>query len=80
MFKTQYTEEEANELLRWIDTHPSGELDLGEGIYIRDIALFTSQMRAIVQIRYKKTAFAGQLEILSRLKEAYEARAREQAQ
>ena len=72
MFKTSYNEEEANELLAWIDSNPTGEMDLGEGIYIKDIAYFCKQMRAIVQNRHKNHAFAGQMEVLVRLKEAYE--------
>ena len=72
MFKTSYTQEESDELLRWIDTKPTGEMDLGQGIYIKDIAYFCSQMRAIVQNRFKHPAFAGQIEIIVRLKEAYE--------
>lgn len=74
MFKTSYTKEEADELLRWIDTKPTGEIDLGEGIYIKNIAYFVSQMRAIVQNRHKSPAFAGQMEVLVRLKVAYEQR------
>lgn len=76
MFKTSYTKEESEEILRWIDTKPTGELDLGEGIYIKNIAYFVSQMRSIVENRYKNPAFAGQMEIICRLKEAYEQRKR----
>jgi hypothetical protein len=47
-------------------------MDLGDGIYIKDIAYFCKQMRAIVQNRHKNPAFAGQMEVLVRLKEAYE--------
>ena len=72
MFKTSYTQEESEELLRWIDTKPTGEIDLGEGIYIKNIAYFCSQMRSIVEKRYKHPAFAGQMEVIVRLKEAYE--------
>ena len=72
MFKKSYTKEEAEELLRWIDTKPTGTVDLGEGIVIKDIAYFVSQMRSIVKERYMNRAFAGQFEILCRLKEAYE--------
>ena len=72
MFKTSYTKEEAEELLHWMDTKPTGTLDLGEGVVIKDIAFFVSQMRDIVKEPYMNPAFAGQLEILCRLKEAYE--------
>ena len=74
MFKTTYTKEESKELLRWIDTHPTGEMDLGDGIYIKDINFFVNQMRAIVELSYQNPAFAGQMELLCRLKEAYEKR------
>lgn len=72
MFKTTYTKEEADELLRWMDTQPKGEMNLGDGIFIKDIAFFINQMRSIVQNRHSNPAFAGQIEILCRLKQAYE--------
>ena len=72
MFKTTYTKEEADELLRWMDTQPKGEMDLGDGIFLQEIAFVLNKMRSIVQHRHSNPGFAGQIEILCRLKQAYE--------
>lgn len=74
MFKTSYTKQESEELLKFIDSEPTGEMHVADGIDIKDVALFCKQMRAIVKERYANPAFAGQIELLAKLKEAYEAR------
>lgn len=79
-FKKQYSKEDAAELLDWIDNEkPKGRADLGEGIVVEDMEKFAYNMRSILKERYHNPAYAGQLEILFRAKEAFQKQAKETA-
>lgn len=64
-YKRTYTKEEADDLVKWIDTaKPSGELDLGQGVLIRDLAKFAAQVKHIAQEKYDNTTFSGQIALM----------------
>lgn len=58
-FKKQYTAEDAQELLAWMDTHPTGRADLGHGIIVEDVALFLRNARYIVETQFSNPIYAG---------------------
>jgi len=78
-FKPEYTKEDADELLAWIDTKPSGRVDLGGGLLFTDVALFVQQSRYTVEHRYNQPTYAGLMDILFRLREKMQAEKGENA-
>lgn len=58
-YKPVYSAQEINELLAWIDTRPSGKLDLGSGVYIDDLLAFTQNARHTVATQGSNPIFSG---------------------
>ena len=64
-YKRSYTKEEAEDLVKWIDTFkPSGELDLGDGVLIRDLKKFSEQVKHIAKEKYNNPTFSGQIGLM----------------
>lgn len=64
-FKRTYTKEEAEELVRWIDKFkPEGELDLGHGVCIKELKVFSQQVRHVAVEKYSSPTFAGQISLM----------------
>ncbi len=64
-YKRTYTKEEAQELIDWIDkTHPKGEIDLGQGVFISDLEKFSTQVRHIAIEKYNNPTFGGQISLM----------------
>lgn len=72
IFQTEYPQETIDDLLAWINSHPTGEVDLGNGIHIDDVSLFANNMQHILQYQSKNPCYAGQIETLIRAKMAWE--------
>ena len=71
-FKRTYTKEEAQELIDWIDsTKPTGEIDLGQGVFISDLEKFANQIRHIAAEKYNNPTFSGQISLMMDVKERY---------
>lgn len=64
-YKRTYTKEEAQELIDWIDSaKPTGEIDLGDGVYIKDLEKFSKQVRHIASEKYNNPTFGGQISLM----------------
>lgn len=64
-YKRSYTKEEADDLVKWIETYkPSGELDLGDGVVIRDLQKFSDQVKHIAKEKYGNPTFSGQIGLM----------------
>ncbi len=64
-YKRTYTKEEADDLVRWIEqTKPSGEIDLGDGVFIRDLKKFSDQVKHIAKEKYDNPTFSGQIGLM----------------
>ena len=64
-YKRTYTKEEAEDLVRWIEqTNPSGEIDLGDGVFIHDLKKFSDQVKHIAKEKYNNPTFSGQLGLM----------------
>ncbi len=71
-YKRTYTKEEVQELIDWIDQmKPSGEIDLGHGVYIKDLSKFSAQVRYIAKEKYDNPTFGGQISLMMDVKEQY---------
>ena len=71
-FKRGYSKEEADELVAWIDkVHPSGEFDLGPGVHINDLKVFSNQVKHIILTNYGNPTFSGQIAMMLDVKERY---------
>jgi len=69
-YKKTYTKEEAEELLRWFDSHECDqEVDLGHGLVVKDFKKLVSQSRNILEKKYGNTTYSGQIQFLYRLQE-----------
>lgn len=69
-YKPTYTKEEVEELVKWFDTHKyEKEVDLGHGIFIRDIQTALPPMRNIALAKYENRCFSGQIQLLFRIRE-----------
>jgi len=71
-FKTHYTKEDADELLRWFDTEPSGSCDLGNGVVVKDVSYYIQQVRKTVERKYASSKYSGMMADLFLLKEKME--------
>ena len=71
-YKRTYTKAEVQELIAWIDaTQPKGEMDLGHGVFIKDLEKFAKQVRFIAQNKYANPTFSGQISLMMDVKERY---------
>ena len=69
-YKTTYTKEDVDELLKWFDTHKyDRELDLGHGLYISDVNVTLPPMRDIALTQYDNRTFSGQIRLLFKIRE-----------
>lgn len=74
-YKAHYTQEDLQQLIAWIDTKPTGRLDLGGGIIIDDLLTFTQNARYTVATQGNTPTFSGLVETLFSAKAALEATA-----
>lgn len=74
-YKAHYTQEDLQQLIAWIDTKPTGRLDLGGGIIIDDLLTFTQNARYTVATQGHTPTFSGLVETLFSAKAALEATA-----
>ena len=71
-YKRTYTKAEAQKLIDWIDSvNPKGEIDLGNGVYIKDIEKFANQIRFIAKEKYNNPTFSGQISLMMDIREKY---------
>jgi hypothetical protein len=69
-YKRTYTKEEAEDLVKWIETaKPTGEIDLGQGVMIRDLEVFASQVKHIALEKYDNPTFSGQISLMMDVRE-----------
>ena len=69
-YKPTYTKEEADELVRWFETHTfEKELDMGHGLYISDIEMTLPPMLHIVRTKYDNRTFSGQIHMAYKIRE-----------
>lgn len=70
-YKPTYTKEEIDELTNWFETHTyEKELDLGDGIYIKNLDETIPPMLHVAQTKYENRTFSGQIHQLFRIREA----------
>ena len=70
-YKTSYTKEEIDELVNWFKTHTyEKELDLGGGLFIKDLDVTLPPMIHVAQTKYENRTFSGQIHQLFRIREA----------
>lgn len=70
-YKPTYTKEEIDELTIWFETHTyEKELDLGDGIYIKNLDETIPPMLHVAQTKYENRTFSGQIHQLFRIREA----------
>ena len=70
-YKTTYTKAEIDELVNWFATHEyDKELDLGGGLYIKDLDVTIPPMLHVAQTKYDNKTFSGQIHQLFRIREA----------
>lgn len=72
-FKQTYTDEEIKTLLDWMDTKPSGRVDVGQGIVVEDLARYVQNARRTIENRHENSAFGGYIDVAFRIKAKYEA-------
>ena len=71
-YQRTYTKAEAQELIDWIEsTKPSGEIDLGQGVFIKDLEKFASQVKHIAREKYNNPTFSGQISLMMDVKKRY---------
>ena len=64
-YKRTYTKEEADDLVKWIEAFkPSGEMDLGDGVFIKDLRKFSEQVKHIAKDKYNNPTFSGQIALM----------------
>lgn len=69
-YKPTYTKEEVDELVNWFTTHTyENELDMGGGIYIKDVQMAIGPMMHIAQAQYGNKTFSGQIYLLFRMRD-----------
>jgi len=69
-YKTTYTKEEVNELVNWFTTHTfEKELDMGGGIYVRDVQMAIGPMIHVAKTQYENKTFSGQIYMLFRIRD-----------
>lgn len=69
-YKPTYTKEEVDELVNWFSTHTfEKELDMGGGIYIRDVQMAIGPMMHIAKTKYENRTFSGQIFLLFRMRD-----------
>ena len=70
-YKTTYTKAEIEELVNWFATHTfEKELDLGGGLYIKNLDETIPPMLHVAQTKYDNKTFSGQIHQLFRIREA----------
>ena len=70
-YKTTYTKAEIEELVNWFATHMfEKELDLGGGLYIKNLDETIPPMLHVAQTKYDNKTFSGQIHQLFRIREA----------
>lgn len=69
-YKAKYTQQDLEQLLAWIDTKPTGRLDLGGGIVVEDLLTFTQNARHTVATLGSNPNFSGLVHTLFLAKEA----------
>ena len=71
-YKSTYTKEEADALVKWIDeVQPKGEINLGKGVYIKDLEKFSKQVRHVCVEYYNNTTFSGQISLMMDVRDRY---------
>jgi len=69
-YKPIYTKEEVEELAAWFDSHPyKQELDIGSGIYMKNVSMSVAAMLHTVRAKYDNRTFSGQVYLLFRIKD-----------
>ena len=69
-YKTAYKKEEIEELVNWFATHTyEKELDLGGGLYIKDLETTIPAMVHVAQTKYDNRTFSGQIYQLYRIRD-----------
>ena len=69
-YKSAYTKEEVEELVKWFETHKyANELDLAPGLRIADMQTTLIQMRNIALSKYENRTFSGQIRMFFRIRE-----------
>ena len=69
-YKPTYTKEDADELVKWFETHTyDTELDMGGGLYIADLRNTLPQMLHIVRTKYDNRTFSGQIHLTFKIRE-----------
>lgn len=71
-FKPTYTKEDSEELLRWIDTNPTGHVDLGHGVKIKHIEYYLKNAVGTIKKQYDNPSYSGFFYDLFRVKDEYE--------
>lgn len=69
-YKPKYTKDEVDDLVNWFTTHTfEKELDVGGGIYIKNMQKAVESMIQIAQTKYENTTFSGQIYLLFRMRD-----------
>ena len=69
-YKSSFTQEETEELISWFNTHQfEKEVDLGQGIVVKDLNKALPPLLHIAKTKYENTCFSGQIFILFRIRE-----------
>ncbi len=72
-YKLTYTKEEVKQLENWFATHTfEKELDMGGGLFIKDLDLTIPPMLHVARTQYDNKTFSGQIHQLYRIKEMLE--------
>jgi hypothetical protein len=70
-YKTTYTKADIEELEKWFATHTyEKELDLGGGLYIKDLDFTIPPLMHAARTQYDNKTFSGQIHQLYRIRRA----------
>ncbi|MDO5482300.1 MAG: hypothetical protein Q4F47_04600 [Bacteroidaceae bacterium] len=69
-YKPTFTKEEIEDIIHWFATHKlEQDIDLGNGIHIRELDTALKQLTHIAKTRHDNRVFSGQIYMLFKIKD-----------
>jgi hypothetical protein len=69
-YKPTFTKEEIEDIIQWFSTHKlEQDIDLGNGVHIRELDTALKQLVHIARTRYDNRVFSGQIYMLFKIKD-----------